>query len=97
MAPAGVGCVRADANIPAEFWLQDEQAVALGLTQKVTHPALGDYQRHGANVMFDRIIPELKPPPMAGQHNEELLQSLGYSAQEVAGLEAAGTIWREKY
>ncbi|HTB47888.1 MAG TPA: CaiB/BaiF CoA-transferase family protein, partial [Acetobacteraceae bacterium] len=32
------------------------------------------------------------PPPMLGQHNDEVLQELGYSAADVAGFRAAGVI-----
>ncbi|HTB45467.1 MAG TPA: CaiB/BaiF CoA-transferase family protein [Acetobacteraceae bacterium] len=32
------------------------------------------------------------PPPMLGQHNDEVLRELGYSAADVAGFRAAGVI-----
>ncbi|MDA1073152.1 MAG: CoA transferase [Proteobacteria bacterium] len=92
---SGVGCVRADACLPSEFWLKDPQSQALGLTQSVSHPQLGEYRRHGTNVVFDGEVANLKPPPSAGQHNSELLSQLGYSAAEIAAFEADGTIWRE--
>jgi crotonobetainyl-CoA:carnitine CoA-transferase CaiB-like acyl-CoA transferase len=95
LAGAGIGCVRADAWLPAEFWLNDAQSAAIGLTQEVQHPSWGPYRRHGPNVTFNRQAPDLQPPPLAGEHNEELLLNQGYSAEEIAQFAADGTIWRE--
>jgi crotonobetainyl-CoA:carnitine CoA-transferase CaiB-like acyl-CoA transferase len=33
-----------------------------------------------------------RPPPMFGQHNEEVLGELGYSSAEVAAFKAANVI-----
>ena len=33
-----------------------------------------------------------RPPPMFGQHNEEVLAELGYSKDDVAGFKAAKVI-----
>jgi crotonobetainyl-CoA:carnitine CoA-transferase CaiB-like acyl-CoA transferase len=74
---AGVGCLRADGLLPSGFWLENEQASALGLTAAVTHPEWGSYRRHGPLLHFDGLTPGLKPPPLAGQHNDELLKELG--------------------
>jgi crotonobetainyl-CoA:carnitine CoA-transferase CaiB-like acyl-CoA transferase len=73
---AGVGCVRADGMLPSRFWLENEQARALGLTIEVEHLEWGDYRRHGPLLRFDGLEPDLKPPPLAGQHNDELLNEL---------------------
>jgi crotonobetainyl-CoA:carnitine CoA-transferase CaiB-like acyl-CoA transferase len=96
LAPTGVGCVRADAYLPSEFWLGDDQAKALGLTRAAEHPSWGAYRRHGPNVTFDGKQQDLKPPPLAGQHNEELLIASGYTAEQVAELTDAGTLWQEE-
>jgi crotonobetainyl-CoA:carnitine CoA-transferase CaiB-like acyl-CoA transferase len=74
---AGVGCLRADGLLPSRFWLENEQASALGLTAAVAHPEWGSYRRHGPLLHFDGLMPDLKPPPLAGQHNDELLKELG--------------------
>jgi crotonobetainyl-CoA:carnitine CoA-transferase CaiB-like acyl-CoA transferase len=91
LASAAIGCVRADGPLPSTFWLDDPQAAALGLTTPVEHPDWGAYRRHGL-AQFDRVEPELGPPPLAGQHNADLLGSLGYSAVEIEALKAAGVI-----
>jgi crotonobetainyl-CoA:carnitine CoA-transferase CaiB-like acyl-CoA transferase len=76
-AAAGVGCLRADGLLPSSFWLKNEQVSALGLTAAVEHPEWGSYRRHGPLLHFDGLAPDLKPPPLAGQHNDELLRQLG--------------------
>jgi crotonobetainyl-CoA:carnitine CoA-transferase CaiB-like acyl-CoA transferase len=95
LAPFGLGCIRADRQLPAEFWLSDTQVEEMALTQPVTHPLWGEYRRHGAGVTFDGAQPGLKPPPLAGQHGEEILAALGYRADEIADLFKEGIVWRE--
>ena len=95
LAHEGVGCVRADGNPPQAFWLEDSQARAMGLTQAVRHPVWGDYRRHGPGVTFDGNQPELKPPPLAGQHGVEILAELGYPNDEIDTLFEQGAVWRE--
>ena len=96
LVAAEVGCVRADRRLPAERWLQDDQVRALDWLTPVTHPQWGPYRRHGALVRFNGGKPDLKPPPFAGQHNEELLLEAGLSQEAIAGLVAAGVLWQEQ-
>jgi crotonobetainyl-CoA:carnitine CoA-transferase CaiB-like acyl-CoA transferase len=91
----GVGCVRADDRPPNEFRLEDPQAQAMGLTAQINHPTWGRYARHGPMVTFDGIEPQLGAPPLAGQHNQELLESLGYNIKEIEQLDAQAVLWRE--
>ena len=93
---AGVGCVRADRYLPSEFWLEDAQARALDASTKAVHPTWGAYRRHGAMVRFDRQAPALGGPPLAGEHNETVLEARGYTAEAVARLTAEGVLWREE-
>ena len=46
-------------------------------------------------VNFDGEYRPLKAPPMAGQHNKELLVSLGYEPDLADRLEASGILYRE--
>ena len=96
LAPEGIGCVRADRYSPVEFWWHDPQVHALNLTQPSMHPVWGAYDRHGANVTFGGRQPQLKPPPTAGQHGNELLAEIGYNEAAVAKLFAQGIIWQEQ-
>ena len=95
LAPAGIGCVRADDLMPAQFWLDNPQAEAMQLTLPVTHPAWGDYRRHGANVHLDGQARPLTPPPLAGQHNETILREAGFDDAAIAGFVDAGIVWQE--
>ncbi len=95
LAPKGIGCVRADRTTPSDYWLHDPQAVALNAAVPIDHPHWGEYKRHGAMVNFDGEYRPLKAPPMAGQHNKELLVSLGYEPDLADRLEASGILYRE--
>lgn len=95
LSKAKLGCVRADRYNPAQFWLSDPQAKSMHLTQQVTHPQWGEYQRHASNVTLNRITPTLGPPPLGGQHTDEILAELNYSAQDIATLHAQGVTWYE--
>ncbi|MDP6469373.1 MAG: CoA transferase [Pseudomonadales bacterium] len=95
--PAGIACVRADRNPPGQFWLEDDQVQSMQLTADVEHPQWGLYKRHGPMVLFDDARHELGAPPLAGQHNEELLLAEGYSIEQVASLTREGVLWREEH
>ena len=91
----GIACVRSDNASPADFWLNNEQVKETGITQRVTHPQWGAYLRHGAGVTFGSAQPALTPPPYAGQHNKDILLSLGYSELDIMQFEQQRVIWRE--
>ncbi|MDC6450993.1 CoA transferase, partial [Pseudomonadales bacterium] len=91
----GIACVRSDNASPADFWLNNEQVKETGITQRVTHPQWGAYLRHGAGVTFGSAQPALTPPPYAGQHNKDILLSLGYSEVDIMQFEQQRVIWRE--
>ena len=95
LAGAGVGCVRANAITPREFWLTDPQSIALGLTAETEHPLWGTYRRHGRQVLFDGGGQRLGPPPIAGQHNSQVLLEQGFDEQQIARLVADGVLWSE--
>ena len=97
LAGAGVGCVRANAITPREFWLTDPQSIALGLTAETEHPLWGTYRRHGRQVLFDGGGQQLGPPPVAGQHNAEVLMEQGFDEEKIASLVADGVLWSEVY
>ena len=61
----------------------------------VEHPRWGPYRRHGPLLQFDRIAPDLNPPPLAGQHNAEVLAGLGVEPDAIEHLTADGVLWQE--
>lgn len=95
MTPDGIACVCADRYEPSAFWLEDTQVRAMEFVSTASHPHLGDYRRHGSLVQFDGRAPGLLGPPVAGQHNTEVLGELGFEAADVARMEADGVLWRQ--
>ncbi len=96
LVPAQVACVRADAAQPSVFWLNDPQSAANEFVSTAQHPRWGDYRRHGPMVKFAGSTQTLAGPPLAGQHNEEVLAELGYGESQISELTAAGVLWREE-
>jgi crotonobetainyl-CoA:carnitine CoA-transferase CaiB-like acyl-CoA transferase len=78
-------------NIKQAF--ADPQVQALRLKRSVTHPRLGelDLVAQPCEITgFDREIRSATPD--LGQHNDEILQSLGYDAAAIERLRAVGAI-----
>jgi crotonobetainyl-CoA:carnitine CoA-transferase CaiB-like acyl-CoA transferase len=71
----------------------DPQVEALRITQTVTHPRLGDVDLIAQPCEItgvDRAIRTATPD--LGEHNDEILRSLGYDAKAIEGLKAARVI-----
>jgi crotonobetainyl-CoA:carnitine CoA-transferase CaiB-like acyl-CoA transferase len=71
----------------------DPQVQALRIERPVTHPRLGDINLVAQPCQitgFDRAIRTATPD--LGEHNDEILQSLGYDAEAIATLKATGVI-----
>ena len=87
---AGVPCGPVNA-IDQTF--ADEQVQFLEMAQSVTSPALGDVTILGHPVSFNgQRNPLRKSAPELGEDNQVILTGLGYSAEEIAGLENDGVI-----
>ena len=66
---------------------KDPQVVHNGIIKEIEHPVAGTYKAIGTPIEFSETPPEIRrPAPLLGQHNEEILQQLGYSSQEIAAL-----------
>jgi len=71
----------------------DEQVQFLEMAQTVTSPALGELSILGHPVSFNgQRNPLRKSAPELGEDNHVILTGLGYSADDIAGLEKDGVI-----
>jgi formyl-CoA transferase len=79
-------------TIPEVF--DHPQASARGLVTEVEHPTAGAVQLLGFPYKFSHTPAQVRmPPPMLGQHTEEVLvELLGYSTEAVMALQETGTI-----
>lgn len=88
---AGLPCGRIN-SIPEVFSHPQAQAREMALESE--HPTAGTVQFPGFPYKFSQTPAEiLKPPPLLGEHTEEVLTSLlDYSAEHVAALREQGAI-----
>ncbi|GLU46025.1 CoA transferase [Nocardiopsis ansamitocini] len=65
-------------------------------TITVDHPTLGDLELVRAGFRFDSPTPEadaaVLPPPLLGQHSTAVLEGLGLTDEQIAGLVARGVV-----
>jgi CoA:oxalate CoA-transferase len=85
---SGVPCARVN-DFKEVF--DDPHMAARAIVQEIEHPRLGKMRTTRNPVLFDHGGPEIgRYAPMLGEHSEEVLRELGYSAVEIGALIAAG-------
>jgi crotonobetainyl-CoA:carnitine CoA-transferase CaiB-like acyl-CoA transferase len=71
----------------------DPQVRALGLAQPVRSHERGDTELVGQPILMSRTASTIRtPPPLMGEHSEEILADLGYDADQITELRAAGVL-----
>ena len=71
----------------------DAQVLARNMYQEMPHPTLGSIKQTGLPIKFSATPGGLdRHPPLLGEHNQEVLTSLGYSEEEIRGLQEGAVI-----
>jgi crotonobetainyl-CoA:carnitine CoA-transferase CaiB-like acyl-CoA transferase len=71
----------------------DPQVKSYGFPIEVEHPKMGKMKLIGNAVDMSRTPPSIdRPPPLLGEHTDEILNALGYDADALASLRAKGVI-----
>jgi len=69
--------------------MNDPQTAARGMVDLVRHPVLGEIPVVGTPVKFSAMQAGVrKAAPLRGQHTDEVLADLGYTAEQIAALRA---------
>lgn len=70
---------------------KDPQVLHNGIIKEIEHPVAGSYKAVGTPIDFSETPPTIRrPAPLLGQHNDEILRELGYSAEEIARFKEKG-------
>jgi crotonobetainyl-CoA:carnitine CoA-transferase CaiB-like acyl-CoA transferase len=73
----------------------DPQARHLGMVQTATHPERGEVKTLGYPVnLSETPLGPFVAPAMLGEHTDEILQSVGYGAEDIAALRKDGALGR---
>ena len=81
---AGVPC--GPINDMAQVYA-DPQVLARDMLVELEHPTLGTIKNVGSPLKFTETPTTLhRPPPLLGQHTDEVLADYGYSANDIATL-----------
>ena len=85
---AGVPCACVN-NFKEVF--DDPQIIARGVVKDVQHPRLGAMRAVRNPILLDHDGPAIdRHAPMLGEHSEQILRQLGYSADAIAAFFASG-------
>jgi crotonobetainyl-CoA:carnitine CoA-transferase CaiB-like acyl-CoA transferase len=72
---------------------EDPQIQHLGMAQPVRHPERGEMKVQGLPATLSRTPGAIRrPAPTHGQHTDEILKEIGYTADEIAALKKAGAV-----
>jgi len=71
----------------------DPQVLHNGIIKTIPHPRVGSFQSVGTPIYYSATPPTIRrTAPGLGEHNEEILTALGYSAEDIQGLKNKGVL-----
>ena len=63
------------------------------MVETVAHPTIGDLKMLGIPFKFsDTPAAVRRPPPLLGEHTDEVLSQLGYSTEQIAAMHADNVV-----
>ena len=88
-----------EANVPVgpinglDAVFADPTVRHLGLIAEIDHPTAGRFRAPGIPVRMDGTPPSVRMhPPLLGEHTDEVLGEIGFTADEIATLRKAGAV-----
>jgi crotonobetainyl-CoA:carnitine CoA-transferase CaiB-like acyl-CoA transferase len=93
---ADVTCVRAEDSGPYQFNISDPHVEENGYLTEVESLRFGKFWRYSPIVRFSHTTPKVGAGPLRGQHNEAILQEMGYGEEQIRDFEERGIIAKEK-
>ena len=74
--------------------IADPHLTARGITTTVEHSVLGPVRALSSPLRLSKTPPQIRrAAPVFGEHTAQVLGSLGYSAEDVSALQAAGAVY----
>ena len=72
--------------------LDDRSLYERGFLVELSHPERGTYVTLGSPIQMSASQVPVERAPLLGEHTQEVLESLGFTGEEIAGMRDAGAV-----